>query len=231
MATIIPSEIFIKICSYLSPSDLYSLTTVCKNYRSMLWSFTSTTTQSIWCNSREQFISHLTLPPPKDMSEQQYIWLMVLLNKCQFCKENDKKKLSMCWEFRMYCCQRCLAQRTVSRDTLLKEWELPDILITCFTSLPPNAQRPQLFLISEEDINNNEKLLLWIKSNQEEIALLKSQNKRYIFQHDEGRYDHNEQLDRLFNTLNMSIEYNIKINDSRRNSRSLMDDDIDELLS
>ncbi|CAJ0832799.1 17921_t:CDS:2, partial [Entrophospora sp. SA101] len=210
---------------------LYSLTTVCKNYRSMLWSFTSTTTQSIWCNSREQFISHLTLPPPKDMSEQQYIWLMVLLNKCQFCKENDKKKLSMCWEFRMYCCQRCLAQRTVSRDTLLKEWELPDILITCFTSLPPNAQRPQLFLISEEDINNNEKLLLWIKSNQEEIALLKSQNKRYIFQHDEGRYDHNEQLDRLFNTLNMSIEYNIKINDSRRNSRSLMDDDIDELLS
>ncbi|CAJ0764049.1 16780_t:CDS:2 [Entrophospora sp. SA101] len=231
MATIIPSEIFIKICSYLSPSDLYSLTTVCKNYRSMLWSFTSTTTQSIWCNSREQFISHLTLPPPKDMSEQH-------------------------------------------RDTLLKEWELPDILITCFTSLPPNAQRPQLFLISEiiknnnynyifnffllnnhthsnhnthtnhsthnnhiitnideEDINNNEKLLLWIKSNQEEIALLKSQNKRYIFQHDEGRYDHNEQLDRLFNTLNMSIEYNIKINDSRRNSRSLMDDDIDELLS
>ncbi|CAJ0763278.1 15612_t:CDS:2, partial [Entrophospora sp. SA101] len=149
MATIIPSEIFIKICSYLSPSDLYSLTTVCKNYRSMLWSFTSTTTQSIWCNSREQFISHLTLPPPKDMSEQQYIWLMVLLNKCQFCKENDKKKLSMCWEFRMYCCQRCLAQRTVSRDTLLKEWELPDILITCFTSLPPSDQRPQLFLISE----------------------------------------------------------------------------------
>ncbi|CAG8682366.1 5535_t:CDS:1, partial [Funneliformis mosseae] len=113
LATTLPNEILIEICSYLHPSDLYNLTLVCKRFRNLLWNKTNESTQLIWRTSRLNFIPHLVLPCPDGMSEQKYVWLMLLLNKCMFCEERDKRKLSMYWEFKMYCCQRCLAQRTV----------------------------------------------------------------------------------------------------------------------
>lgn len=113
VAQTIPSEILIEICSYLHPQDLYSLASVCKRYRSLLWSKSSTTTQQIWRTSRLRFVANLSLIPPTGMSEQQYIWLMVLLKKCMFCGEKNKLELTMYWEFRMYCCNKCLYERVV----------------------------------------------------------------------------------------------------------------------
>src|SRR5207253_3138678 len=72
----IPFEVLIEICDYLHPSDLYTLTTVCKRYRSLLWNKTSTTTQLIWRNSRKKYITHLSgVDPPERMCEQEFIWL------------------------------------------------------------------------------------------------------------------------------------------------------------
>ncbi len=120
MATKIPSEILIEICSHLTPSELYSFSSVCKKYRSLLWSI-STTTQDIWRLSRLRFIPNLTLPPPllrttdkeppERMSEQQYIWLMILCKKCQFCDQKNKSELTMYWEGKIYCCRKCLNKR------------------------------------------------------------------------------------------------------------------------
>ncbi|CAI2165875.1 4559_t:CDS:2 [Funneliformis geosporum] len=214
MATTLPNEILIEICRYLSPSDLYNLTLVCKRFRNLLWNKTNESTQLIWRISRLNFIPHLKLPCPEGMSEQKYVWLMQLLDKCMFCEERNKWKLSMYWEFKMYCCQRCLAQRTVSRDTLIKEWEISEKLLTCIVPLPPNAQRPQLFLMKQvtQTIKEYKKLSItkkenWIKRKQKEINNLKDENKKYIKQHDYGRYDYNERLERLFSTLQMSTDY------------------------
>jgi hypothetical protein len=113
MATTLPNDILARICSHLHPSDLYNLSLVCKRFRNLLWNKTNESTQLIWRTSRLNFVPHLTLPCPEGMSEQQYIWLMLLLDKCMYCDETDKWKLAMHWEFKMYCCNKCLAQRTV----------------------------------------------------------------------------------------------------------------------
>lgn len=112
MASQLPSEVLIEICRYLPPHDLYSLSMVCKSYRELLWS-NKPATQSIWRTARQKFVPHLTLSPPDSMSEQQYIYMMVLIQRCMFCGEEDRWKLAMYFEFRMYCCKRCLAERTV----------------------------------------------------------------------------------------------------------------------
>jgi hypothetical protein len=47
----------------------------------------------------------------------------------------------------------------------------------------------------------------WIKQKQKEIDILKIENNEYRKQHDDGRYDYDERLERLFRTLHMSTEY------------------------
>ncbi|CAB4413574.1 unnamed protein product [Rhizophagus irregularis] len=214
MATTLPNEILVEICSHLHPSDLYNLSLVCKRFRNLLWNKTNESAQLIWRTSRLNFVPHLSLPCPEGMSEQRYIWLMLLLDKCMFCDEKDKWKLAMHWEFKMYCCNKCLAQRTVSRDTLIKEWEISEHILTCIVPLAPNAQRPQLFLMRQvkQTLKEYNKLSIskkenWIKRKQKEIDELKNANNEYRKQHDFGRYDYNERLERIFRTLHMSTEY------------------------
>src|SRR3954451_12776799 len=69
----LPQEVFIEICENLHPKDLYSLSLVCKQFRTMLWS-NSSTTQQLWCKSRMKFVPQYSyLKPPGDLSEQKFI--------------------------------------------------------------------------------------------------------------------------------------------------------------
>src|SRR6266542_2323508 len=73
IAITIPPEIFIKICEHLHPSDLLTLTGVCKRFRGFLCSPESSITQDIWRTSRIKFLSGLQLSPPEGMYEEEYI--------------------------------------------------------------------------------------------------------------------------------------------------------------
>ncbi|CAG8664781.1 939_t:CDS:2 [Acaulospora morrowiae] len=210
VAQTIPSEILIEICSYLHPQDLYSLASVCKRYRSLLWSRGSTTTQQIWRTSRMRYVTNLSLAPPLGMSEQQYIWLMVLLKKCMFCDEKDKFELTMHWEFKMYCCNKCLNEKTVSRKTLLNEWNVPEALLVCFPQLQrnKNIQDPPLYLKRNvlKTLNHYNKLksserVQWIKQQENKILKIQSENEKYNNIHDQTRYDHTERVERLLRKL------------------------------
>ena|SRR6266498_3426694 len=108
---ILPNELLAEICEDLSPQDLYSLSSVCKELRNILWSYKSIITQQIWRNSRNKFYPNLKSPPLIGMSEQQYIWLTVLAKECQFCEENNVNLLKKYWEFQIICCEKCLNQR------------------------------------------------------------------------------------------------------------------------
>ncbi|CAH1762381.1 3778_t:CDS:1 [Entrophospora sp. SA101] len=200
MALSLPTEILMEIFSNLPPRDLYSLSVTCKQYRTLLWSVTSTT-QCIWRTSRQSFFEDLTLPPPEGMSEQYYIWLMVLLDKCQFCNEGAKFKLTMYWEFRMYCCESCLKERTISQQVLVNESRIPEILIPCMPYVRRNSDpcEPQLFLKKDvvstlafyENLIPEEKEN-WIILQKEKISKLSMDNEGYNIQHDRTRYDINE---------------------------------------
>ncbi|CAG8515567.1 6413_t:CDS:2 [Cetraspora pellucida] len=109
---IIPPEIFIEICLHLAPQDLYSLSTVCKYFRNILWS-TSNTTQTIWEKSRIKYSSYLKLPPPFDMTEQEYIWLTLLPKNCQFCSKPYKQYLYNIWPSRIVACESCFRKNTI----------------------------------------------------------------------------------------------------------------------
>ncbi|CAG8583891.1 25992_t:CDS:2 [Gigaspora margarita] len=112
MASNLPSEIIIEICGCLHPKDLYSLASISKNYRSLLWSEMSNTTQEIWKTSRELY-------------EQNYCWLLVLVNECKFCGERERFNLNIYWEFQLFCCWDCLKQNN----------EVPEILIQCLIQI------------------------------------------------------------------------------------------------
>jgi hypothetical protein len=121
MITELSPEILTKIFIYSTPSDLYTLSSVCKKFRSILWS-KSQITQCIWRKSRLHHIPLLNRPPPKlctttsgteKMSEQQYLWLMILCEKCQFCEQNNKAELTLYWEVKYYCCSTCLQERAI----------------------------------------------------------------------------------------------------------------------
>lgn len=205
----IPFEILIEICDYLHPSDLYTLTTVCKRYRSLLWNKTSTTTQLIWRSSRKKFITQLSVvDPPERMCEQEFIWLMVLLNKCMFCYQSDRFELTMHWEFKMYCCFKCLSKKTVSKTTLSGKFKFPEELFACLPQLQrnPNSRDPPMFLIKDV-----EKFLLqydyekdkqkWVKEQRDQIIKLDLENEQYNTLHDQVRYTHTERLERLLRRL------------------------------
>ncbi|CAG8563002.1 11395_t:CDS:2 [Scutellospora calospora] len=110
IAITIPPEIFIKICEHLPPSDLLSLTGVCKRFRGFLCSPESLITQDIWRTSRVCFLPGLQLPPPDGMYEEEYIRFANLLTRCQYC--TSQKMVKVYWQFLVRCCQECLLKNT-----------------------------------------------------------------------------------------------------------------------
>jgi len=107
----IPLAIFTKICEHLPPSDLLTLTGVCKRFRGFLCSPKSPITQDIWRASRIKFLQDLQLPPPEEMCEEEYVRFGKLLKHCQFCSTKDSVKIY--WQFRVRCCQECLVKNTI----------------------------------------------------------------------------------------------------------------------
>ncbi|CAG8493509.1 6517_t:CDS:2 [Dentiscutata heterogama] len=80
--TIIPPELYIKICEYLTPDDLFSLSQVSKYFRNLLCS-TSAATQAIWRNSRLRYLIYPRCPaPPDGMDERQYVIITNLAIRC-----------------------------------------------------------------------------------------------------------------------------------------------------
>src|SRR5437764_700208 len=102
-----------------------------------------------------------------------------------------------------------------SKDTLIKEWEVPTDLLECMQSLSPNALHPQLFLMKQMKrtlydfnlIRKDEDKMAWIKERREKVSKLQPIFREYNTQHDNGKYNYKERLERLFRTLNMSTEY------------------------
>ncbi|CAB4433592.1 unnamed protein product [Rhizophagus irregularis] len=112
IAITIPPEIFIKICEHLPPSDLLTLTGVCKRFRGFLCSPESSITQDIWRTSRIKFLTGLQLSPPEGMYEEEYIRFGKLLTSCQNC--STKKTVKVYWQFRVRYCHDCLMKNTTS---------------------------------------------------------------------------------------------------------------------
>lgn len=113
-------ELLAEICENVAPRDLYNLSTVCRKLRRFLWS-SSQFTQQIWRNSRLRFSSQSSNPFDTEiMSEQQFIWLKLLGDSCQFCgvkiKENRNRHLT--WEFKVLSCPDCLEKKTSRYDFL-----------------------------------------------------------------------------------------------------------------
>src|ERR1700728_2455794 len=79
----LPPEIFIEICAFLPPADLFALSHVCRKFRGYLCAPNSFSTQQIWEKSRLQFTKNK--PPPKGMDEKKYIELL-MTEGCQTCK-------------------------------------------------------------------------------------------------------------------------------------------------
>ncbi|GES88655.1 hypothetical protein GLOIN_2v346406 [Rhizophagus clarus] len=129
--TDIPNEIFVQICANLPPSDLFSLTLVCKKLKGLLCSPGSKETQAIWRNSRLRFMRFLQYPPPSNLDEKSYIVLKQMDKGCQFC--NEKNFVKVYWEFRVRCCESCLDEKTMSRDRLYIDGDIPSVI---FKTLP-----------------------------------------------------------------------------------------------
>ncbi|CAI2190452.1 12869_t:CDS:2, partial [Funneliformis geosporum] len=115
-----PAEIYSQILSYLLFTDLYSLSSVSKFFRNLLWS-ESEFTQSIWKNCRLLHNpNYPKLPPPNGMCEQQYIWITLAKRTCQFCKEIYETTAFDKWSVKINCCNLCIA----SDDYIIEEEEL-----------------------------------------------------------------------------------------------------------
>src|SRR3954471_12930195 len=93
----ISPELFIEICSFLPPADLFTLSQVCRKFRGYLCAPNSFSTQKIWKESRLQFMLKEDMPPPEGMSEEKYVVLLMTERGCQIC--NRSKKCRIYWEF------------------------------------------------------------------------------------------------------------------------------------
>ena len=107
----LPPETFIKICSFLPPSDLLSLSQVCCQFHGYLHAPDSSATQQVWKESRLQFMPSEKSPPPKGMSEEKYVELLLKARGCQICKRNKKRKIHL--EFAIRCYEKCHYYKTV----------------------------------------------------------------------------------------------------------------------
>ena len=104
----LPPEIFTKFCSFLSPTDLFTLSQVCRKFREFLCAPNSFSTQKIWKDSRLQFIPKEDMPPPEGMSEEKYVVLLMTERGCQICKRSK-----IYWEFEVRCCEKCFSNKTM----------------------------------------------------------------------------------------------------------------------
>ncbi|RIA85738.1 hypothetical protein C1645_781276 [Glomus cerebriforme] len=105
----LPTEIYLQIFSYLLFTDLYTLSSVSKFFRDLLWS-KSEFTQSIWKNCRlVHYPEYPKLPPPDGMCEQQYIWITLATKTCQFCNEPYEKTSFDKWLVKINCCDHCMS--------------------------------------------------------------------------------------------------------------------------
>ncbi|GBC09503.1 hypothetical protein RclHR1_08910007 [Rhizophagus clarus] len=121
--TNIPLELFIEVCSFLSPADLFTLSQVCRKFRGCLCAPNSFNTQQIWKESRLKFMPKEDLPPPEGMSEEKYAELLVTERGCQICKRTKECKIY--WEFTIRCCKRCFYKKTISRIELIMKIKCP----------------------------------------------------------------------------------------------------------
>ncbi|CAG8674174.1 6809_t:CDS:2 [Ambispora gerdemannii] len=115
----IPPEIFIKMCQNLAPSDLLSLSRVCKLYSEYLCSKESSTTQNIWRNARIEHLTSLILPPPVGFDERDYVRL-VLERGCHFCNNTPRVK-KVYWAFCFRACHNCLIKNIISESDLYQQ--------------------------------------------------------------------------------------------------------------
>src|SRR3954454_21553921 len=108
----IPVELFIEICLFLPPVDLLTLSQVCRKFRGYLCAPNSYTTQQIWKESRLKFMPKENMLPPKGMSEEKYVELLMTERGCQVCKRN--KVCEIHWEFGVRCCYNCFSKNTIT---------------------------------------------------------------------------------------------------------------------
>ncbi|CAG8497950.1 20065_t:CDS:2 [Racocetra persica] len=111
--TIVPIEIFIIICSHLTPWDLLSLLKTCRKFHNYLCSSISSTTHLIWRSSRLNTIFFPKIPPPEGLNEREYCCILMIEKGCQFCGRNGCRDVRIYWTFRVRSCWDCLMKRTV----------------------------------------------------------------------------------------------------------------------
>jgi len=112
-------EFLTMICKHLEPNDIFALSGVCKNLRTLLLDLESPATQEIWRNSRLENCQFLHLPAPKGMSEQEYITLCSTERGCQFCGQR-KQWVKVYWQYRVRACYECYLPRFVRNSYLSK---------------------------------------------------------------------------------------------------------------
>ena len=95
---LLPAEILIQICSYLSPYELFLLRETCVRFNNLPDAPNSSTTQEIWKCTRKEFLKDET-NPPKGMSESDYVKLLCYKDHCQFC--GCKNKVKIYWQFKV----------------------------------------------------------------------------------------------------------------------------------
>jgi hypothetical protein len=107
----LPPEVFAKLCIFLPPADLLTLSQVCRKFLGYLCAPNSFSTQQIWKESRLQFMPEEDMPPPKGMNEKKYVELLMTERGCQICKR--VKSCNIHWEFEVRCCEECFLKKTV----------------------------------------------------------------------------------------------------------------------
>ena len=112
MFLILPLTIYLRIFKYLTPQDLYSLCSVCKKLRELLWT-NKKQIQDIWKATRIRNLTYPSLPPPPTMNEQQYIWLTLLAKRCKFCNNSYNKFGYSVWVKREVLCSKCFSEKTL----------------------------------------------------------------------------------------------------------------------
>ena len=70
-------------------------------------------TQQVWKKSRLQFKPSEKSPPPKGMSKEKYVELLMTERGCQICRKVNVKKCRIYWEFQVRCCEGCFLKNTI----------------------------------------------------------------------------------------------------------------------
>ncbi|RIA83337.1 hypothetical protein C1645_833979 [Glomus cerebriforme] len=204
---LIPIEIFVMICNYLTPQDLYSLCSICKYFRTILWSKTIKT-QMIWekSRSRNQKEYFYYLSPPKNMTEQEYVWRTTMINKyyCQYCSVPIVMIYYDLYTTNIICCEDCIYSKKYGIikykydriHRLPKKFE-DAIIPTRHFNLNPNYYKLYWFKDIEKikrqyySLKRKERKL-WLEEKRREVKLYMKNIDKYIKQDEirlrNGRY-------------------------------------------